>query len=58
VADLALIIKVLGDKAPLDSAKQIAAALSPNLREIIRLQNTCIGTINEVPDNQSHESAN
>lgn len=42
--DIALIIKTLGDEAPCQSGDAIAKALAPNLREIIRLQNTCVGT--------------
>ena len=44
LAEIGLIIEAIGGKASCQSGGAIAEALSPYLREIMRLQNTCIGT--------------
>lgn len=44
---IASMIRLLGDKLPNEIPEILSTKLSPVLREIIRLQKTCIGSIEE-----------
>jgi len=44
---IANMVRLLGDKLPNEIPEMLSTKLSPVLREIIRLQKTCIGSIGQ-----------